>query len=284
MKTRDLVKSVLPPLLILWAKQIRDHLPGHRVEWEYIPEGWARAQSDPRIEGWNVESILDAYRAKWDSFLQAMDGTGPLGTSPEAVTSTSPDLIFHNAIMIFAYALALAARHKTSISMLDWGGGLGHYYLFSKALVPDLEIDYYCKDMPVLAEYGQQLLPQAHFYSDDSCLSRRYDFILASTSLHYSQDWAKALSSLAASTAGYLLVTGLPIVHKAAPFVFVQRPYDYGYRTEYLGWCLNRQQFINTAEASGMQLMREFIIGYQPFIYRAPEKCEYRGFLFRTAA
>jgi hypothetical protein len=63
-------------------------------------------------------------------------------------------------MMTYAYALSLSTRHKSSISMLDWGGAIGHYYLLSEKLVPDLEIDYHCKDVPVLAEYGRSLFPK----------------------------------------------------------------------------------------------------------------------------
>ena len=32
--------------------------------------------------------------------------------------------------------------------MLDWGGGLGHYCVYARALFPDLKLDYTIKDFP----------------------------------------------------------------------------------------------------------------------------------------
>lgn len=281
MNLQEILKLVTPPIFFRWGKQLYEHCPGHIAEWEYIPAGWEAECSDPRIKGWNVESVLEAYKSRWEAFVHELQSTDPFGTSPEAPTSQAVDLVFHNTLMVFAYALALASRHKTSISMLDWGGGLGHYYLISKALVPDLGLDYHCKDVPVLAEYGRQLLPQVHFYSDESCLSRVYDFVLASTSLHYSEDWPRVIENLARITVGYLLVTQLPVVHQAPSYVFVQRPYRYQYNTEYLGWCLNRAEFLQCAEQSGLELIREFVTGQQPQIAHAPEPCQYQAFLFR---
>jgi putative methyltransferase (TIGR04325 family) len=251
-----------------------------RKEWEYLPNGWRVAQSNPRIKGWNVEAVVEAQKAKWSTFVQSFQGALPFKQPPDAIFPAQTDPIFHNSIMCLAYALALSSRHKMSISMLDWGGGLGHYYLISRALVPNLRIDYHCKDVPVLAECGRRLLPEAHFYTDESCLERSYDFVLASTSLHYSEDWSSTFRKLASSTARYILVTGLPTVQHSPSYVFIQRPYQYGYNTEYLGWCLNREQFVHVAEISDVQLVREFIIGYRPLIHKAPEQCEYRGYLF----
>ena len=76
----------------------------------------------------------------------------------------------------------------------------------------------------------------------------------------------------------------LPSVLHANSYAFVQRPYVYGYNTEYLGWCLNRDEFLQQASSAGMRLVREFVTGEQPFIDNAPEQCLYRGFLFEPAA
>ncbi len=278
---RKILRAITPPIALSAVAWLRLRKGGG--EWEYIPEGWQAARTDPKIKGWNVESVLEAYKAKWPSFVAGLNGSGPLGLSPEATSSTQADLSFHNSIMSYGYALALATRHKRSIALLDWGGGIGHYYLISRTLIPDVAIDYSCKDLPLLAEYGQQLFPEARFFSDETCLDRQYDFVLASGSLQYSEDWVNALRGLAGATGGHLFVTRLPIVHHAPSYVFVQRPYQYDYDTEYLGWCLNRGVFLRQARDAGLVLVREFMLGDRHHTYRAPEQPEYRGFLFRRA-
>ena len=78
--------------------------------------------------------------------------------------------------------------------MLDWGGGLGYYYFLARALLPDgVELDYHCKDMPLICEYGRQALPEITFWDDERCLEHDYDLVLASSSLQYSEAWESDL-------------------------------------------------------------------------------------------
>src|SRR5207249_1456333 len=114
-------------------------------------------------------------------------------------------------IITFAYVLALASRMKDTLTMLDWGGGIGHFNQLARALIPDVAIHYHCKDVPVLANHGQTLFPDATFFVDNRCLAQSYDLVLASASLHYSEDWREALARLARSTSGYLFVTQVPM-------------------------------------------------------------------------
>lgn len=154
--------------------------------------------------------------------------------------------------------------------------------MLAQALLPGVEIEYHCKDVPLLCDYGAQLFPQQHFYADERCLERSYDFVIASTSMHYTEGWQTLLRRLAGATASYLYIANLPTVQQAPSFVFVQRPYQYGYDTEYLAWCLNRTEFLHTAEQAGVQLLREFVYGHQPVIWGAPEQNTYRGYLLQA--
>ena len=271
----------MPPVFFHLTKRLRGGNRS-RIEWEYVPEGWAYAETHPEVKGWNVQDVLEAYKEKWPKFVRMVQGTGPLGVAHESALTTNEDLSSHNTMMGFAYALALAAHKKDRLSMLDWGGGIGHYYLLAQALLPEVEIEYHCKDVPVLCEYGAQLFPQQHFSMDERCFDRVYDFVLASVSMHYTEDWQTLLQRLAGATRDYLYIANLPTVQKASSFVFVQRPYQYGYNTEYLAWCLNRTEFLHTAERAGLHLLREFVYGHQPFIHGAPEQNTYRGYLFRA--
>jgi len=169
-RIRNLAKELVPPGLLTLAKRllIQGKERSGKLEFEYVPEGWEAEKTNAKIKGWNVKSVLEVYKAKWPSFLENIEDAKPFACSSESLTGEI-DICYHNAIMSYAYALLFVSRGKTAISMLDWGGGIGHYYVISQALAPDLEIDYHCKDLPVLAEYGQKLFPQAHFYSGEEC-------------------------------------------------------------------------------------------------------------------
>jgi putative methyltransferase (TIGR04325 family) len=281
-----MVKSLLldlsPPLVSRTVRKLRVKPASVVREWEYIPEGWDYAQTHPEVKGWDVEEVARIYERKWPKYVDIMQGTGPLGVAHESDLTTNEDVNSHNTIMAFAYAIALAAHRLDTISILDWGGGIGHYYLMAKALLPGIEIDYHCKDVPVLANFGAELLPEQHFCADESCLERSYDFVMASGSMHFTKDWRSVFAGLRKATQGYLYVTRQPSVVQSASYVFVQRPYAYGYNTEYLGWCLNRAELVGEGEKLGLTLVREFILAERPPIANAPEPCQYRGFLFRS--
>jgi putative methyltransferase (TIGR04325 family) len=285
-------KGLTPPYLWALLKALRRRRPPasepapasapdlEPPEWEFVPEGWARPAG-----GWDVEAIAAAYRAKWPSFLVAVEGPGPLGVNHETpagspVARDDPDA--QQTILVFAYALLLAARGRDELSLLDWGGGPGHYAVLAHALAPELELDYHSRDLPALVALGRELQPRHSFHADDSCLERRYDLVVASSSLQYAADWRATLSGLAGAAGEYLLLARVPLALHAASFVVLQRVQRYGYGTEYLGWVFNRDELLAVAADSRLALVREFRLPAWLSAAGAPEDpVEHRAFLFK---
>jgi putative methyltransferase (TIGR04325 family) len=282
MNYRVLLRQFLPPILLNATHRSLRTTP----EWEYKPDGWSAKYE--QTEGWSDRSIAETQRARWPVFVQSLKGTNPLTSTHTYVSPelTTHNLDAHNIAMSYGYVLALSARKKQEISILDWGGGVGHYYLISKALLPNIEIRYSVCDKPLLCQTGRKLLPEVDFYENaDNALKEKYDLVFASNSLLYSENWQEITDKLARSTRNYLYITQLPIVHKVNSFVAVQRAYqnkNYGYDAEFCGWILNRQEFIECVEQSKMSLVREFLLEAGPSILGAPEQNEYRGFLFTS--
>jgi putative methyltransferase (TIGR04325 family) len=263
----------LPPFLI-------DMIRSFLAEWEYLPEGWF--PRDPHSLGWNDQSVADAQEKHWPILVANLEGTGPLGVSHLPWIRTREDTASHNTMMSFGYVLARAARGKEALSMLDWGGSAGHYYLYCKALLPEVGIEYHCHDVPLLCRLGRKLLPEVQFHEDPAAvLNRQYDLVVSSSSLHYFQDWREVTSKLAAAAGEFLYVARLQTVSRVPSFVVVQRPYHSGYHTEYLSWFLNCQEFVGCVKESGLELLREFIFAEEWRVRGAPEKGASRGYLFR---
>lgn len=280
MHWRNLLRGLTPPIFVQVARYL--HSPqGQRPEWEYIPVGWSYAEEHPEVKGWDVPAIVEVYRHKWPRFAAFVAGSGPLGVNHETSIATNTDIYGHNLTMTFAYVLALAAHRKERIRLLDWGGGIGHYYLLARALIPEVEIDYFCRDLPRLCSYGSELFPEQQFFADDRWRGATYDLVMTSSSLQYEQDWQTLLRELCATAQDLLFVTRLPIVRDTPSFVFVQRPYRFGYDTEYLGWCLNEQELLRVVDEAGLTLRREFVHGFCPDIRGAPGQNSYRGYLFQ---
>jgi putative methyltransferase (TIGR04325 family) len=249
-------------------------------DWVYVPEGW-RAQR-PKMKGWTDPDVADAVARHWPTLVRNLQGPGPLGVSHFPWSVTRDEVGYHNAMMSYGYVLALAARKKDNLSVLDWGSGAGHYYLYSKTLLPEVEIEYHCYDVPSLCEAGRKLQPEVHFHDDATELAgKRFDLAISSSALHYFEDWQAVLRQLAAATCEFLYLARLQVVSRSPSFVVEQRPYRPGYYTQCLSWFLNRQEVVSCAEEAGLELVREFVYLERWAVRGAPEKQEGRGFLFR---
>lgn len=280
MSIRRIAKQFVPPIIVRVLKRLQMQFVS--PPWEYLPRGWSH--HDPKITGWNVASILAAQKARWPEFLRMIQAPGVLAISNEAALPSNPSYITHNIYMTYAYVLALTAHYRDMVSILDWGGGIGHYGMISRALLPSVTIDYHCKEVPLLCQGGREVLPDAHFYEDEAdCFQRSYDLVLVSGSLQFAENWRSLVQQLLRVTAGYLYITRLPVVHRTPSFVVVQRPYEFGYLTEYKSWYFNRTEFLMTMRSFGAELVREFLIEPSAYVFKAPEQGDYRGFLFRPA-
>jgi len=244
-------------------------------EMEYIPQGWYA------MKGWNDPEIARAQERHWPTIVGNLQGAGPLGVSHLPGDTSREQRAAHNAMMSYGYVLARAARNKARISILDWGGGLGHYYLYSRALLPELEIEYDCYELPSLCHLARKLQPSIRAYDSESdFMGKRYDIVLSSSSLHYVEDWRGQLRKLAAVTREFLYIARLQSVVVAPSFVALHKVFRDGY-PEFLSWCINRGEFVACAEQCGLELMREFVFVERWTVRGAPEKPESRGFLFR---
>lgn len=212
---------------------------------------------------------------------EAYDAPHPLGASEYASDPTQQHLHSHNVHVSMAYVLALASRGRSSLSVLDWGGGIGQHYLLARSVLPDVALAYHCEDLPLVCEAGRELLPQVMFSHDQSCFGREYDLVLASNSLQYRQDWSALLKRMAAVTREYLYIAQMPLVARTASFVAVQRPYAYGYETEYLGWVLNRDEFLAAVSSTDLEFAREFYFDNAITVSGIAEPALHRGFLLR---
>ena len=244
------------------------------AEMEYVPQGWHV------IKGWHDQSVAEAQEQHWPTLVQNLQGPGPLGVAHFPWHKTREDRADHNVMMTYGYVLALAARRKEFLSILDWGGGVGHYYLYSTTLLPEVGLQYHCY-VPNLCRLGRKLLPEIHLSDNEGdFLGRQYDLVISSSSLHYFQDWRQEVRKLAAVTHEFLYVSRLQTVTRAASFVAAHKIYHTGYG-EFLSWCINRQEFLSCVEECGLDLVREFVYYNKWTIRGAPENGDCRGFLFR---
>ena len=112
-------------------------------EWEHIPEGWSYP-----ARGWDADVVADAYARKWPDYVAAIRAPNPLGVHHETAEVLTGDAGAHNMLVTFAYVLALAADGRDRLSVLDWGGGLGHYQVLARSVLPRLTLDWHVQETP----------------------------------------------------------------------------------------------------------------------------------------
>jgi putative methyltransferase (TIGR04325 family) len=262
------------------------------AEWEYVPEGWARADApaaDP-LRGWDVDSVAEAYRTRVPEFQRLVTGTEPLAIPTSAsVAGTPPNVNDQNTILVFGLALtrAWARRGQDRISVLDYGGGFGFASFLARALLPDtVAIDYHVEEVATVCEVARRTVPTVTFTSDATAEARRYDLVMASNSLQYARDWRAVVGRLAAAADQVLLLLSVPMVRAVPAFVALQRTQQYRFDTEYLSWVFNRDELVGAVADPdrGLVLDREFLQSARPQIPRAPEPPHTGAFLFERRA
>ena len=242
-------------------------------EWEYIPEGWSYA-----ARGWDAEAVADAYARKWGDYVAAIAPPSPLGVHHETAEVLTGDAGAHNMLVTFAYVLALAAYGRDRLTVLDWGGGFGHYHALARSVLPGLELDWHVKETAPVAARGREVNPAVTFHGDDACLERRFELVVASSSIQYAEEWRPLVERLAGAAERHLFLARVPVALHAPSFVVIQRPYVHGYDTEYLGWVLNRDELLG---AVPLPLAREFLLDARFSAAGAPEDpVDHRSFLF----
>lgn len=281
-KLRKLGRSLLPPLV---ARSLAPLWPSReQATLEYFPGGWD-ASNSVTVQGWDNEIIVEAERDKWKAFVDNLREPGPVGFSHEHADPTVVRSVsFHNIHLTYAYVLARTARQKEELSVLDWGGGLGHYYALGKAMLPDLKLRFDCRDVPLICKAGRELCPEVRFFDDDSCLSNRYDLVMVNGSLGYFPDWRELLVKLTKTVKQYFFLTRVLAVNEVPSFVVLQHTTAYNYNSDMLTQVFNEGELLDVLQMGGLKLVREFVVGDGPTISGAPEQCRDCGWLFEQSA
>jgi hypothetical protein len=117
--------------------------------WKYLPNGWPEEGS---LQGWNAQGVLEVYLSGLPKLQRRINHSFPLPFDAPDQTPTDRDYLEQNIYLSYGYVLGLAAHAKDAISILDWGGAVGQYFLLTQALIPDLDLDYHIKDAPISCE------------------------------------------------------------------------------------------------------------------------------------
>lgn len=277
------IQWMSPPILVDMLRPVWSRLNG-AATWEFrlAPKGRGTQWFPEGTEGWNSRQAAASKSASWEAFNRHLRGPAPLSFPCENIYPDNlRNVLLHNDHITYGYVLALAAHRKDLLAVLDWGGGMGHYYQLGKALLPGVQLAYHCMEVPLMAEAGQRLNPEVHWHTNRSYLSHAYDLVIANGSLQYVEDWVTTLRELCQviQPGGYLFLGDAIFVEKETSFVVVQRAYG----IKILCHVFNRWELLKSVEDNGLGLVREFIDGCCPRIKGSRERGDMGAWLFKKS-
>lgn len=243
----------------------------------YAPQGWATELPPESGSEKARVKFLASERRVCDSLIRRIQDGQPLLIEPNEKDSASDTQINY---LTYVYVLSLAAHDKQSLKILDYGGSLADYYWIGKALCPGFELEYHCKELPIVAEEGRKVSPTVIWHTDDDCLDERYDVVMSSGCLPYLLNWDAFLRQAASAVRGYLFLSQIPTVERAPSYLAVQRAH--GMTMFYQ--VFNKADVLTTVQSTGLHLIREFVMCQHPPVVNAPEQPAFRGWLFRRDA
>ncbi len=230
----DLVRKIYP------EANLEEEVRSNPFPDPYLDKGLQYSKaSNGKNSAWSAASVLQARVDQWNRVQSSLQSDSPIG-------STVGD---HQVYISFGYVLGLAAQGKPKISILDWGGAFGHFLLYGKRLFPRLNIDYTCKELPLLAEQGRLANREAKFVdNDEAAFSRCYDLVFANSSLQYSDDWVETLIGLVSATSTWLFISRIHLVSNIVSQIYFDRAYE----SDVQVWAINRNDFLETSRSCGL--------------------------------
>lgn len=268
MRAMRILEAVVPPFLWRIGSRYKRRIVRSTTLLEYAPRGWSTELpgSASNEDFWTT--FIAQERRACEELIARIHAREPL---------LHPDGDENSKYAVFGYVLALATRQQEKISVLDYGGNLGDYFWLGRALVPGVDLDYHCKELPQVAEAGRLITPDVTWYTDNACLARPHDLVMFSSSIQCLPDWQDILLRAGQSARRYLFLSDVATVRDVPAYVATHRS---GGQT-HLQIQLNRSEIIATVERAGLQLVREFAMGPHPPIVNAPEQPQCFGWLFQ---
>jgi putative methyltransferase (TIGR04325 family) len=264
-----MARRLVPPLAWEFARRATRPLRGSGEAFTYAPQGWGTRL--PPGNGLDCAHFVARERRDFDLLV-----SGDLRGAPPARAKWALE---QSHWLSYADTLALAARERQPIKILDYGGGLGCFYPIGKAALPGVAMDFHCRDLEAIVAEGRKVNPDVVWHTDDSCFDESFDLVILSAVLQYIPDWQGLLRRAARSTRHHCLVAGTPTVERVPGFVSVERVHG----AVALYQALNRRELLETARAAGLIRLREFPAEKHPPILNAPEQPLECGWLFRRA-
>jgi putative methyltransferase (TIGR04325 family) len=280
-------KAICPPLLLGLAKSFLKNFQQKNLEDNlivYAPEGFA-TPLPPENNSWESDGVLSAHEQKWKAFNREVRGSQPFGFIYESDNfSNRYRVTEHNLNLTFAYVMSrvmleimnTGQNKNQSLRLLDWGGGTGHHFQLSKALLPSISVEFHCKEIAAMAKLGRKLNPDVHWWDEDDCFTKdNYDLVIIDGALQYIDDWRQITTGAANATKGYFFLTRTPVVQNVPGYVAIQHTYN----SSFFHQQFNEEELLRHCRENHLKVIQEFATFEYPGIINAPEQPKFKGWL-----
>jgi putative methyltransferase (TIGR04325 family) len=278
MNIRPILKQMLPPIVGNFCRRLGHAIRPPADGLLYAPDGWETVLPASSGQGYASPALVAEERRSWESFLHVLQQRTGAIVAHAGVGETSRMLYEHNYFMTFGYVLALATGRRARLKLLDYGGSVGGSCRIARMLLPGIELEYHCKELPGMARAGREFCPEVIWHTDNSCLEESYDLIVFQGSLQYVREWKALLRAAGRATRDYLFLTDVPLVERVPSFTAVQRLGG----VQMMHQQFNKSELFAALHEANLTLEREFWVGDYPAIRKAPEQPSRYGCLMRS--
>jgi putative methyltransferase (TIGR04325 family) len=169
---------------------------------------------------------------------------------------------------------------KKVLSILDFGGGLGHYYQITKIKLLETQINFNCIEMPSMAKIGKLVNPDVHWYTDESYAKKTYDLVMVNGSLQYMREWQSTLKKLADLASDYMLISRLPVAKNNQRGYVAMQIYN---GAKLLIYIFSHAEILQAFGALGFDIVEEAIVEDPTYVRNAPEQFEVKGWILKRS-
>ncbi|NJD34694.1 MAG: methyltransferase, TIGR04325 family [Betaproteobacteria bacterium] len=250
MNIKNLARKWCPPILLMWARQVREHqgivFTGNYPSW-----------SEARQASTGYDSATIFHRVR-DAALKVKSGA--------AVFERDSACFYQEEYRwpTLACLLAIAAERRSHLRVLDLGGSLGSYYFQHRKFMSRLEkVHWSVVEQKHFVACGRDEFQNEclKFYeSVDDCLAEGpVDVAFLSSVLQYLERPYAMLATLADAEIPYLLIDRTAFVEGTQDRLTVQHVPESIYEASYPAWLFSRQKFMTAIAKASYRPITEFL-------------------------
>jgi len=262
---KQLIKNFLPPIIVEWLNALR---PDYGWKGSYRSWGDAKAASG----GYDADNI----------FEQVSKATMAVknGEAEYERDGVLFDHIEYSWSLLTALFMATSLAKTNSVSVVDFGGGLGSSYYQNRKFLSFLEnVRWNVIEQDGFVDTGRKLLEDEKlrfYYSIDECLANtKPNILILASVLQYLENPYDVLSELLYYKYDVVLIDRTMVSQKSDR-ICVQRVPSTIYKASYPCRILNEKRLLDFFEVSGYSLVESFeSIGWRTSSF------EFNGYVFR---